>query len=88
VSGVGDKSRLGWWGLPCWNGLSDWQKDRLIVHGNLPMGRKEPEGECENGAEVAIETMADDAPGARFYCLDCGMGYLALLKFGPVPGVP
>jgi hypothetical protein len=76
-------SARGWWNMVCWNGLSEAQQARLIEVGNLPLGYR-PEGSCQRGAKVAIETDEDVAPGPRFYCLDCAIGYLALLKFGPV----
>lgn len=65
----------GWWNMPCWNGLSFKQKDRLIHIGNLPIFYT-PEGECQNGAAVAIETPDDTAPGPRFYCVPCALEYL------------
>ena len=78
----------GWWfDLACWNGLSPAQQRRLIEVGNLPI-LYHPEGgkdACHNGAEVAIELDHDEAPGPRFYCLDCAIGYLAKTKFGAVP---
>jgi len=61
--------------MTCWNGLSAEQQERLIKTGNLPMGYT-PEGECSNGAEVAIECMDDRAPGPRFYCRACAVDYL------------
>jgi hypothetical protein len=64
--------------MPCWNGLSEDQQTRLITWGNLPLGY-EPEGECPNGAEVAIETQDDKAEGPRFYCLTCAITYLESL---------
>jgi hypothetical protein len=73
-----------WWDLACFNGLSKDQQQFLVTEGFLPIGY-EPEGECPNGAEVAIETEHDDFPGPRFYCMDCGLGYLARLKFGGLP---
>jgi hypothetical protein len=74
--------------MACWNGLSHEQQRLLIEKGVLPMGRWEPEGgTCEKGAEVAVEVESDEAPGPRFYCLDCALGYLALVKFGSaIPG--
>lgn len=74
----------GMWGMACWNGLSAEQQERLVTWGNLPIGY-EPRGECLNGAEVEVTTMWDRSPGPRFYCVDCALGYLALVKFGPVP---
>lgn len=74
----------GWWNMPCWNALSPLQRQRLIEHGNLPIGYIEPDV-AHAGASVAIETEDDEAPGPRFYCLDCAIGHLALIKFGPVP---
>ena len=68
----------GWWGMACWNVLSDAQQARLVEHGSLPFGY-EPDGDgCGRGAQVAVETDADDAPGPRFYCLPCAVAYLAL----------
>lgn len=66
-----------WWQMICWNGLSTPQQVRLIERGNLPLGYV-PEGECKSGAEVAIETKDDTAPGPRFYCLPCAISYLQL----------
>lgn len=65
----------GWFNLPCWNGLSEAQQDRLITWGNLPLGY-EPEGECQEPAAVAIELPIDAAPGPRFLCLTCASEYL------------
>jgi hypothetical protein len=67
----------GWWNMPCWNGLSAAQQTRLIEWGNLPMGYQE-EGECPNGAEVAIELPTDTAPGPRFYCVSCAIRHLQI----------
>ena len=64
--------------MACFNGLSAEQQHRVVTHGNLEWGYK-PEGTCPNGAEVEITTMYDKFPGPRFYCLDCGVGYLATL---------
>lgn len=84
-------NRHGWWGMSCWNGLSDEQQHRLITVGNLPLGYR-AEGRCPNGAEVQIETEHDEAPGPRFYCLDCGIQYLTEVEHpvdydGPDPKV-
>jgi hypothetical protein len=68
--------RGGWWNMACWNGLSEDQQTRLIQVGNLPMGY-EPEGDCRNGAAVAVECEGDEASGPRFYCLSCAVLYLA-----------
>jgi hypothetical protein len=66
----------GWWNMVCWNGLSADQQTRLVEVGNLPMGYR-PEGtDCPNGAQVAIETEDDSAPGPRFYCYPCAIAYL------------
>jgi hypothetical protein len=69
----------GWWGLCCWNGLSEMQQLRLIKHGNLPIDYQ-PEGSCPSGAEVEITTMYDVAPGPRFYCVPCAVKYLETLS--------
>ena len=61
--------------MTCWNGLSTEQQRRLVEWGNLPLGYR-AEGECLNGAEIAIETEADAAPGPRFYCRTCAFLYL------------
>jgi hypothetical protein len=66
----------GWWGMHCWNGLSAAQRTRLIEVGNLAFPWI-PEGDgCPNGAEVAIETQDDVAPGPRFYCRPCAIEFL------------
>lgn len=69
--------------MPCWNGLSAEQQHRLVTWGNLPINYQTG-GPCPNGAEVAVETQWDEAPGPRFLCLDCALGYLALRRFGPL----
>jgi hypothetical protein len=66
----------GWYGLACFNGLSEEQQERLVNHGNLPIGYI-PEGWCKNPAEVEITTRFDEKPGPRFYCLQCAPLYLA-----------
>jgi hypothetical protein len=64
--------------MACWNGLSEAQQVMLIEHGVLFAGHWVPEGgTCSNGAEVAIETQDDAAPGPRFYCRACAIKYLA-----------
>lgn len=68
----------GWWDLPCWNGLSPSQQDRLLTVGNLPWGWRPESTGCSNGAEVAIETEHDQAPGSRFYCRPCAIAYLTV----------
>jgi hypothetical protein len=68
----------GWFGLACWNGLSQAQQVRLIKYGNLEIGYR-PQGDCPNGAEVEITTVHDGSPGPRFYCLGCGAEYLTEL---------
>jgi len=67
--------RDSWFGLPCWNGLSVHQQQTLVIKGTLPFGYR-PEGECQNGAEVAVECSDDDAPGPRFYCYVCAIDYV------------
>jgi hypothetical protein len=64
----------GWFGLPCWNGLSLGQQEQLIKRGALGVGY-EPAGWCKNGAAVEITTRHDAAPGPRFYCYECLPGY-------------
>ena len=67
----------GWWGMTCWNRLSDEQQVRLLEWGGLPYGYT-PEGTgCDRGAEVAIECQGDESPGPRFYCRPCGARFLA-----------
>lgn len=66
------------YGLTCWNGLSAEQQERLLEIGNLPFGYT-PEGICQNGANVGIETMHDTSPGPRFYCTECAIKYLGLV---------
>lgn len=73
--GPGVPDRGGWFNMACWNGLSEAQQRELITVGVLPYGY-EPAGECPWGAEVAIETQYDEAPGPRFYCLTCGTLYI------------
>lgn len=65
----------GWWNLACWNGLSTEQQRELIQRGTLEIFYT-PEGECQNPAELCIETMYDEAPGPRFYCASCAIEYL------------
>lgn len=67
----------GWWNLTCFNALSPAQQERLISHGNLPLGYRAEGDICLNGAEVAIETQDDRAPGPRFYCRACAIAYLS-----------
>ena len=81
TSFVAIASARGYWSMYCWNGLSEAQQERLIKVGNLPIGYK-PEGECPNGAEMEVITMYDESPGPRFYCLDCGIGFLTVLANG------
>jgi hypothetical protein len=69
----------GWYNLPCWNGLTAAQQDRLIHWGNLPLGFLAA-GRCTSGAAVAVEWEGDEAPGPRFYCLDCALARLTALK--------
>lgn len=64
--------------MACWNGLSREQQRRLIEVGNLPIDYQ-PEGTCQNPARVCIETQDDEAPGPRFYCTDCAIGYLQVV---------
>lgn len=67
--------------MACWNGLSETQQQLLIHTGVLPAGRWNPEGgECEHGAQVAIETEYDEAPGPRFYCVPCALNRLTELR--------
>lgn len=67
---------VGWYGMACWNALSEAQRTRLVEWGNLPLG-SHPEGDgCQRGAEVAVESHADVAPGPRFYCRFCAVEYL------------
>ena len=46
-----------------------------MTRGNLPYGYV-PEGDCQRGASVGIETEHDTAPGPRFYCRECAIAYL------------
>jgi hypothetical protein len=76
VEGMSPKpARNGWFHMPCWNGLSVNQQARLIGWGNLPIDYQ-PEGWCEEGAQVAIECQDDESPGPRFYCYRCARSYL------------
>lgn len=71
--------RKGYWQMACWNVLSGEQQNRLIIHGNLPLGYR-PEGiqlsNCIGVAELSIEAQWDEAPGPRFYCRPCAIEYL------------
>ena len=70
----------GWWGLACWNALSPAQQKFLIREGYLEFGYR-PEGDgCARGAQVAIECMWDQAPGPRFYCLECAIKHLTSVR--------
>jgi len=69
-------ARRGWWGLSCWNALSFEQQTQLIERGTLQIFSRAEGGDCKDGAQVAIETMTDEAPGPRFYCLGCAISYL------------
>ena len=73
---VEKKHTRGWYGLVCWNGLSSEQQQTLINVGVLPIGYKPEGSHCHNGAEVAVETMWDAAPGPRFYCTECAVKFL------------
>jgi len=66
----------GLYNLPCWNGLSETQQLRLIVHGNLPLGYQREGRHCRRGAEVGVETESDRSPAPRFYCYPCAIKYL------------
>jgi hypothetical protein len=70
----------GWWNMACWNGLSDEQQDRLIHVGTLGFGELPRGTACPKGAEVAVETQDDEAPGPRFYCRGCAIKYLRTRK--------
>ena len=75
-----DTPTTGWFGMACWNGLSEVQQRLLIDQGVLPVGHWRPEGgTCSRGASVAIEIEGDEAPGPRFYCLPCARTYLTCL---------
>lgn len=69
--------------LPCWNALSPDQQHTLI-EGNrgpdirVPLG----DGQCERYAHVLIETVYDEKPGPRFYCLECAIDYLITMYLG------
>jgi hypothetical protein len=69
-------SERGWFGLTCWNGLSEAQQWRLIEWGNLEIGSRPAGDGCCRAATVAVETVADAAPGPRFYCAPCAVVYL------------
>jgi hypothetical protein len=75
----------GWYGMACWNALSHDQQRVLIEVGVLPMGRKVPEGHgCHSGAAMSIEGQMDKAPGARFYCVPCGVQFLSHQAHGSI----
>lgn len=66
----------GWYGMACFNGLSEEQQRFVVEEGYLPFGYR-PEGtRCLNGAQVMIETMWDEKPGPRAYCTGCAIEYL------------
>lgn len=69
----------GWYGMACFNAFTPEQQDFLVREGYLPFGYK-PEGKmgtaCLNGAQVMVETMWDDMPGPRAYCVSCAVEYL------------
>ena len=65
----------GFWGMHCWNALSEEQQEFLRTEGYLPIFTQ-PQGVCRSGAEVEITTQWDEFPGPRFYCRMCGMRYL------------
>jgi hypothetical protein len=71
-----DDQQYGWWGMPCWNGLSAEQQRRLIEVGGLPFGYEAEGDGCKRGAQCCVETMDDEAPGPRFYCFSCGIAHL------------
>ena len=60
-----------WWeAMRCWNGLSPDQQEFLRTEGYLPFGFRY-EGDCNNMAEIGIETIDDEYPAPRFYCQLC-----------------
>jgi len=65
----------GFWGMPCWNGLSEEQQQQLLDVGTLEIGYR-AEGWCKNGANLCIETEDDKAPGPRFLCWVCAIMYV------------
>lgn len=69
----------GWWNMACWNGLSADQQRELLERGVLEIFYEPAGGTCDLGAQVAIETEGDVAPGPRFYCRDCAVEYLRSL---------
>lgn len=74
--------------LPCWNALSPDQQHRLI-QGNTgpPIRRPEGDGQCMGWGHVLVETVWDEKPGPRFYCLPCAIDYL-ICKYLPEDGLP
>lgn len=66
----------GMYNLPCWEGLSASQQERLMEWGNLPFG-SQPEGKCTIPAQVEITTVFDKKPGPRFYCIEHAVVYLS-----------
>ena len=66
----------GLYNMPCWNGLSEAQQLRLIIHGNLPLGYHPERTHCRRGAECRVNTESDRAPSLRFYCYPCAIKYL------------
>lgn len=72
--------RHGYWGMVCWNALSEAQQERLIVRGNLEIGYRAEGTACDRDAELCIETQYDKAPGPRFYCIPCAIEFLRTLE--------
>ena len=70
----------GYWGMWCFNRLSDEQQRFLVVKGYLPFGWV-PEGtKCSSPAQLEITCMDDETPGPRFYCVPCAIEYLEMEK--------
>ncbi len=61
----------------CWNALSSADKRRLVDGNYVAITTADPAAGCDKRARVLIEFPEDEAPGPRFYCLDCGAARLS-----------
>lgn len=65
--------------VPCWNALSPSQQRTLVEGNHGPPIRHGNGVGCDQPATVMIETVHDETPGPRFYCLRCASIYLGRL---------